>query len=66
MGKPLKPLMFGNRNGKAIIKTKAGDVEIYGRDLSRLWFVMSQVMDKEDLQIAQSDSTLRLEKGEHL
>jgi len=62
MSKPLKPLMFGNRDGKAIISTEAGEVEVHGRDLSRLWFVMSQVMDKADLQIAHSDAELRLER----
>jgi hypothetical protein len=54
--------MFGNRDGKAIIQTEAGEVEIFDRDLSRLWFVMSQVMDKADLQIAHSDAELRLER----
>ena len=61
-----QPMMFGNRDNKAIISIKGGEVEIHGRDLSRLWFVLSQVMDKADLQIARDDSILRLEKGQHL
>jgi len=61
-----QPLSFENSGKKAIIRTEAGDVEIHGRDLSRLWFVMSQVMDKADLQIAQSDAELRLERGQYL
>ncbi|MGE3483512.1 MAG: hypothetical protein AB7L09_02150 [Nitrospira sp.] len=60
--KTFQPLMFGNRDGKAIIRIEDGEVEIHGRDLSRLWFALAQVMDKADLQIAESDARLRLER----
>jgi len=52
--------MFGNRDGKAVITTEAGEVEIHGRDVSRLWFVRSQIMDKADLEIALLGAELRL------
>ena len=57
-----KPMRFETSGKKAIIITEAGEVEVSGRDLSRLWFVLSQVMDKADLQIVLSDATLRLER----
>ncbi len=60
MSKVLRPLMFGNRDGKAVITTEAGEVEIHGRDVSRLWFVRSQIMDKADLEIALLGAELRL------
>jgi len=60
MSKVLRPLMFGNRDGKAVITTEAGEVEIHGRDVSRLWVVRSQIMDKADLEIALLGAELRL------
>lgn len=50
-----QPLMFANRDGKAVIHIKDGRVEIHGRDLSRLYFVMSQVMDDADRKVVADD-----------
>ena len=63
--KVFQPLHFACDGKKALIQIEDGLVEIHGRDLSRLWFVMSQVMDKADLMISQSDSELRLEDTGH-
>lgn len=57
--KTYQPLMFGTRDGKAIIRIEDGEVEVHSRDVSRLWFVLSQVMDKADWQIVASDVELR-------
>ena len=51
----MRPLMFSVDGNKAIIHTEKGPVEIFDRDLSRLWHVMSMVMDKADYQIVASD-----------
>lgn len=57
--KTFQPLMFGNRDGKAIIRIEEGEVEIHGRDVSRLYFVLSQIMDEADRQIVASDLEAR-------
>ena len=47
----VRPLAFGRNEEAALIALDGSTVEIKDRDLSRLWFVMSQVMDEADLTI---------------
>lgn len=53
--KTYQPLLFGVRDGKAIIRIEDGEVEIHGRDISRLYFALAQVMDGTDRQIVRDD-----------
>lgn len=50
--KRVRPSMFGVEDGKAVIKTELGIVEVYDRDVSRLMFVLYQVMDEADKDTA--------------
>ena len=61
-----KPLMFSAKEGKALIHIKDGVVEIADRDISRLYFMLSQVMDDADRQIVLMDLRQRglTEKGQ--
>jgi len=58
--KILDPLLFGHdEKGAALIQTEEGIVRIQGRDISRLYFVLSQAMDDADRQIVLSDLKTR-------
>lgn len=52
--KRMRPSLFGVENGRVVIKTELGTVEVYDRDISRLLFVLTQVMDETDRDIARS------------
>jgi len=47
----VRPSSFYYRDGKAVIVTEEQEIEIYDKDISRLLFMLTQVMDAADRKI---------------